>query len=254
MAEVLLRLKQVTNAFGPVQSLSGVDLEVRPAEVLGLVGDNGAGKSTLVKIIAGVLRPDGGHLEWAGRPIDPARHDVAGARALGIETVHQDRAIGEKQPLWRNVFAGRHLANKWGFIRVGQEKRLSLRVLNELVGLAGAGLAPEARAGVLSGGERQGLAIGRAMHFQARLIILDEPTTALSLREVERVMGFVGRLKAEGRACIYVSHTMAHVHAAADRFVVMNRGRIAAVGDKSDTGLDRLCELVQCGGRPEMPA
>jgi simple sugar transport system ATP-binding protein len=241
----LLRLTAVSKSFGSVQALRGVDLAIAPGEVVGLLGDNGAGKSTLVKIIAGVHAPDSGSLEFCGQRLHPRRYNAAQARRLGIETVYQDRALAEKQPLWRNLFVGRHQTNRLGFIAIGREKRLAMRILTETVGLNGAGLDPDARTTVLSGGERQGLAIGRAMHFKARLVILDEPTTALSLREVDKVLGFVARLKTEGRACIYVSHTLAHVHAAADRFVLLEHGRLTAERDRRDITIEQLGALVQ---------
>ncbi len=243
-----LRLSGIAKSFGGVTALAGVDFELAAGEIVGLIGDNGAGKSTLVKILSGVYAPDAGSLTLDGKPVDFRSYDVRRARALGIEAVHQDRCLGEKQPLWRNLFVGRHRAGRLGFIDIAREKTEAMTVLRDLVGLSGNGLSPEARVAGLSGGERQGLAIGRAMHFHARVVILDEPTTALSLREVERVLSFIADLKAQRRAAVFVSHTLSHVHAVADRFVILERGRVAAMRVKDNVDLSGLCSLVQAPG------
>jgi simple sugar transport system ATP-binding protein len=247
----LLRLENISKAFGPVQALRNVHLTLGSHDILGLLGDNGAGKSTLVKILSGVFGPDGGTMRFNGTRIDFRRYSGARARALGIETVHQDRAIAEKQPLWRNVFVGRHLRNRLGLIRAAEEKRETLKILQDVIGLPAAGLDPDAPAKVLSGGERQGLAIGRAMYFQSRLVILDEPTTALSLRETEKVLGFIGRIKEAGKACIFISHNIAQVYAAADRFIVMDRGLVVADVRKSEETLASLTDLLLSMGGEE---
>lgn len=240
-----LRLTGIAKSFGKVAALAGVDFALSAGEIVGLIGDNGAGKSTLVKILSGVHAPDAGSMSLDGRAIDFRRYDVRRARSLGIEAVHQDRCLCEKQPLWRNLFVGRHRAGRLGFIDVSREKAEAMEVLTGLVGLSGNGLSPEARIAGLSGGERQGLAIGRAMHFHARVVILDEPTTALSVREVARVLTFIADLKRQGRTAVFVSHTLSHVHAVADRFVLIERGRVAAMRDKTEIDLPGLMDLVQ---------
>jgi simple sugar transport system ATP-binding protein len=240
----LLRLENVSKSYGPVQALRRVDLRVEGNEVVGLLGDNGAGKSTLVKILAGVLAPDTGTMAFDGARVDLARYTGSRARSLGIETVHQDHAIGVKQPMWRNVFVGRHRRTPLGFIRVAEEKRETLRLVHDVLGLPGGELDAEAPADVLSGGERQGLAIGRAMFFQSRLLILDEPTSALSLAETEKVLGFIRGIRESGRTCIFISHTLTHVYAVADRFVIMDRGSVAAEVRRSEQTLSSLTDLL----------
>src|SRR5215216_5072062 len=150
------------------------------------------------------------------------------AHELSIETVYQDKSLGEQQPLWRNFFVGRQITNRWGFIDVRAEKKIAGDILTKAIGFRGVGISPESTVRELSGGERQGIAIGRAMHFNADLIVLDEPTAALAVKEVRKVLDFVRRIKSSGRACIYIEHNLAHVHEVADRMVVLDRGAIVA--------------------------
>ena len=233
----LLELRNIRKSFGTVVALDGVDFSLYPGEVVALLGDNGAGKSTLVKILSGVQKADSGTMSIKGIPVDIHRHTVAKARKLGVETVHQNSSLGEKQPLWRNVFIGRHITNRWGFIDVAREKSETLDILNGRLGLRGVGIHADAEVKVLSGGERQGLAIGRAMHFQSDIVILDEPTTALSLKEVDKVLDFIGHIKAAGKSCIFISHNVRHAHRASDRFILLDRG--LKVGEYRKDELDQ---------------
>jgi len=240
----VIELRAVSKRFGPVVALENVDFRLEPNEIVGLIGDNGAGKSTLVKLLSGVIRPDAGEFRINGRDVDPRRYDVATARRLGVEAVHQERALGESQPLWRNVFVGRHRRNRLGFINVGFEKRETERILRDYLGLRGHGVSADAEVSSLSGGERQGLAIGRAMYFDARVLILDEPTTALSLGEVEKVLTFAESVRQAGKAAIFVSHNMRHVHRVCDRFVVMDRGCVTHDLRRDDTSLEALSAVL----------
>ena len=164
------------------------------------------------------------------RQLDLADYSVRMAHELSIETVYQDKSLGEKQPLWRNFFVGRQITNRWGFIDVkAREGRSPATSCSKAIGFRGVGIvAGIRRCGELSGGERQGIAIGRAMHFDADLIVLDEPTAALAVKEVRKVLDFVGQIKASGRACVYIEHNLAHVHEVADRLVILDRGKIVA--------------------------
>lgn len=244
MTNTLLSLDKISKSFGAVRSLLEISFDLGHNEILGVIGDNGAGKSTLIKILAGVFPPDTGSLLIDGEPVAFKKYTSARARRLGIETVHQDRSLAEKQPLWRNVFVGRHLKNPLGFIRVQEEKAETLKILHEIIQFTAAGLNADAPVSVLSGGERQGLAIGRAMYFQSRLVILDEPTTALSLRETEKVLGFIKTIKEAGKSCIFISHNIAHVFAVADRFLVMDRGMAVADIFKGATSLSALTDML----------
>jgi simple sugar transport system ATP-binding protein len=224
----IVRLEGVQKYFGAIHALKDISLAIGRNEIVGLIGDNGAGKSTLIKVITGVLPPTAGRLFVRDREVDLADYSVQSAHNLSIETVYQDRSLAEKQPLWRNFFVGRQITNRWGFIKVRREKEIANQILKEDIGFRGVGISVDSTVANLSGGERQGIAIGRAMHYNADLIILDEPTAALGVAEVRKVIDFVRRIKASGRACIYIEHNLAHVHEVADRLIVIDRGRIVS--------------------------
>jgi simple sugar transport system ATP-binding protein len=238
------RLVNIEKYFGPVCALKNINLEIGRNEILGLIGDNGAGKSTLIKIVTGVFPPTSGELYVAGRKVDFKKHNVKRAHAHGIETVYQDRSLGEKQVLWRNFFIGRQITLPFGFINVKKEKEIANEIMLNTIGFRGKGITVDSKVSVLSGGERQGVAIGRAMHFEANLIILDEPTTALSLKEVRKVLNFVHRIKEGGKACIYISHDIQDVYEISDRFVILDRGEIVASILKEDISLKALDEFL----------
>jgi simple sugar transport system ATP-binding protein len=238
----VVELDRITKRYGKVQALDGVDLAVGTNEILGLIGDNGAGKSTIIKILTGVERPTSGTMRIKGEPVDFAGYTVRAAHERGIETVYQQKSLGDKQPLWRNFFVGRNITNRFGFIDVKKQKELAGGVLKGAIGFRGVGIDVDATAGNLSGGERQGICIGRAMHFDADLIILDEPTVALAVKEVGKVLSFIERIKASGRACLYVEHNLAHVHAMADRMLIIDRGRIVAEVMRGEMSVLELTE------------
>lgn len=243
MAQQALDLVGLNKWFGPVHALRDIHFQLFPGEVVALLGDNGAGKSTLIRVIAGADRFDSGTLKVEGQEVDARRYDVPGARRLGIETVYQSGALGLGQSLWRNLFLGRHLRNRWGFIDQRAERQRAQALLRQL-NFRGVGANVDALVGQLSGGERQGLAIGRAMLFDARLVILDEPTTALSLGEVEKVLCFIEQLCAQGRACLLITHNMADAWRVANRFVVMDRGAIVAAWRKEQLTLASLQQAL----------
>jgi len=146
--------------------------------------------------------------------------------------------------LWRNFFVGRQITDRLGFIKIREQKRIAQDILLNTIGFRGAGITVDSTVGQLSGGERQGIAIGRAMHFNSDLIILDEPTAALAVKEVRKVLDFVRRIKASGRACIYIEHNLAHVHEVADRLVVLDRGEIVADVLPGDMTVPELTEFL----------
>jgi simple sugar transport system ATP-binding protein len=239
-----LRMINIEKYFGLVCALKNINLEIGPNEIVGLIGDNGAGKSTMVKILTGVHRPTRGELYVAGRKVDLGSYSVKRAHEYGIETVYQDKSLGEKQVLWRNFFVGRQITHPFGFINVKKQKQIAHEIMVNTIGFRGRGITVDSRVSKLSGGERQGVAIGRAMHFEAELIILDEPTVALSLKEVRKVLNFVHKIKEGGKACIYISHSIQDVYEIADRFVVLDRGEIVASITKSDISLKELDEFL----------
>lgn len=249
MCSKALVLTDINKWFGPIHALRNINLSINEGEVIALLGDNGAGKSTLIKLIAGIESFDSGHITIQNKSIDKQGYNVKNARNLGIETVYQSGSLGEQQSVWRNLFLGRHIRTRLGFIDQKQERQQAQQLLQKL-DFRGVGANIDSCVSQLSGGERQGLAIGRAMLFNAKLVILDEPTTALSLGEVEKLLCFIETLKAQQRACLLITHNMNDAYRVADRFVVMDRGTIVAEYHKADMDQQSLQQaLLSAVGR-----
>jgi len=239
----LLQLKNVSKTFGEVAALHHVNFEVGSNEIVGLLGDNGAGKSTMVKIMTGYHRPDlGGEVCWKGERVEHL--SVSLARDLGIEVVYQERALADQQSLWRNIFMGRELSNRWGLLDIGGMTRETQKLMNTAMGFTSLAVSPESSVGTFSGGERQGVAITRALYFEAELIILDEPTMGLSLTETKKCLEFVDGIKAAGKSCIFIDHNIFHVYPVVDRIVVLDRGTIAGTYMKNELSMDELLERL----------
>lgn len=238
----LVEMKNIYKSYDGVVALKGIDFEVRFNEVVGILGDNGAGKSTLIKIISGVHSFDDGEMYIKGVKIDPKKYSVKKAHNLGVETVYQEKALADKQTLWRNIFVGRQITNKLGFLNIKKEKEETNKIMRDLMGFRGIGANADAVIKTLSGGERQGVAISRAMYFEAELVILDEPTMALSLQEVKKVLRFIQNIKDIGKSCIYISHNIANVYPVSDRFVAIDRGKIVGAYNRKDISLHELSE------------
>jgi simple sugar transport system ATP-binding protein len=239
----VVRMENISKTFGEVTALRNVDFEVGTNEIVGLLGDNGAGKSTLVKILTGYHQPDpGGKIYWKGEKLD--RLSVAKARDLGIEVVYQERALADLQSLWRNIFMGREIANRLGVLDLAEMRNETRRLMTTAMGFTSAAVTPESVVGAFSGGERQGVAITRALHFQAELIILDEPTMGLSVTETKKCLEFVTGIKDAGKSAIFIDHNIFHVHPVADRIVVLDRGAVAAQFMKDQITLDGLIEML----------
>ncbi len=248
MAERLIELRDITKSFGRVYALGGINLQVDKGEVVGLIGDNGAGKSTLIKILAGVLKPTSGEILVRGQPV--AGWNAAKSRAAGIETVFQDRALCVQQSIVTNIFMGRELSGLFGWLRIAQEEQEARRLMRE-IGFTSRVFTPQSIVGQLSGGERQGVAIARAIYKQADLIILDEPTTALSLTETAKVFHFVRQVRASGRSIIFIGHNIYHVFDVADRFVVLDRGKVVLETTRAETAsVDHLIDFMQRVAHP----
>lgn len=233
MSDRIVELKDIKKSYGKVYALGGIDLHVDKAEVVGLVGDNGAGKSTLIKILAGAVTPTSGEIIVRGHKV--TNWNAAKSRAAGIETVFQDRALAVQQTITRNIFMGRELVGPLGFLRVGKQREEAGRLMRE-IGFTSRVFGPDSIVGQLSGGERQGVAIARAIYNQSDLIILDEPTTALSLTETAKVFHFVRQARAAGRAILFIGHNIHHVFDIADRVVVIDRGRVSLEATTADLG------------------
>lgn len=244
MAEAapIIELKSIVKRFGSVEALTGVSMTVRKGEVLGLLGDNGAGKSTLVKTLAGVHAPTSGEIWVNGVRRDP--WNPLAARNAGIETVFQDRALSPQHSIVANIFMGREITNTLGLIDGKRQVEEANRLMRE-IGFTSKVFNPDSIVGNLSGGERQGVAIARALYNKADVIVLDEPTTALSLTETQKVFRFVEAVKASGRTVIFIGHNIYHVFDIADRFFVIDRGREAFEGPKSAFhGADHLIRMM----------
>jgi len=255
MVEKIIQLKNITMMFGRVKALENVNLHVNENEVLGLLGDNGAGKSTLIKVLAGLHTPTSGEIFVRGQLV--SHWNTEKSRAAKIETVFQDRALTIQQSIMSNIFMGRELSNPFGFVDLKRQRREAQRLMDE-IGFTSKIINAESTVGHLSGGERQGVAIARALYNDADLVVLDEPTTALSLTETNKVFAFVDKLKAAGRSVIFIGHNIQHVYDIADRFVVMDRGTnvLNITKDRVASGqsLAGYMSALAEGHRPEVGA
>jgi simple sugar transport system ATP-binding protein len=227
MSENLVRMERISKFFGRVQALEDVSFNVAQQEIVGLLGDNGAGKSTLIKVLSGALQATSGDIFMHGRKVQI--RSTSDAIALGIETIYQDSALVTQLSIARNLFLGREPI-KGPRLLNRMDTALMERVAGELLKRVGIGKAIPASTPIssLSGGERQAVAISRAMHFDADLIILDEPTNNLGVAETQGVLRFVRNARDSGHSCILIAHNIHHVFQVVDRIVVMRRGRIVA--------------------------
>jgi D-xylose transport system ATP-binding protein len=245
----VLAVRGATKRFGAVVGLDGLDVEVSGGEVLALLGDNGAGKSTLIKCVSGALALDRGTIEMDGRAV--SIHSPADARNLGIETVYQDLALFDNLRPSDNFYAGRELAGpRWlpRSIRVLKRRDMAETTRSTLQRLQ-VSLDDHGAVGLLSGGQRQAVAVSRAAAFASRVVILDEPTAALGVRESRRVLDLILRLREEGKAVIVVSHAMDHVMEVADRAVVMRRGqKVGELVPSAETYTEIVSLIVGGGG------
>jgi simple sugar transport system ATP-binding protein len=227
MAEALIRMENISKFYGRVQALEGVNLTVHPSEIVGLLGDNGAGKSTLIKVLSGAVPVTSGEIYVRGRKV--RMRSTTDAIAQGIETIYQDSALVTQLSIARNLFLGREPVRGPAFFN-RMDHALMEQVARDLLKKVGIGkdIPPDTPISSLSGGERQAVAIARAMHFDSDLIILDEPTNNLGVAETQGVLRFVRNARDSGHSCIFIAHNIHHVFQVVDRIVVMRRGRIVA--------------------------
>jgi simple sugar transport system ATP-binding protein len=240
----LLEVADVHKRFGQVTALSGVSFGIRQGEILALLGDNGAGKSTLIKILAGVYRPDEGHLAWKGEPV--VIGSPRAALDLGISVVYQDLALVDTLSIYRNVFLGREDAvrSRRGGVPLLDVRRARREAESCLATLGVNVRSVAAKVRDLSGGQRQAIAIARAVYFQSELLILDEPTSALSLKESRRVMQYVTSARDAGVSVIIITHNVHSIHSIADQIVVLTRGSIIGSFTRaSDRGIPGVSEI-----------
>src|SRR5512143_3706280 len=242
MEEYRLELKNVSKSFGEVHALENVNFHLGSNEIVGLLGDNGAGKSTLIKIITGYFQPTSGEIYFNGVKVDNLT--VPKARQLGVETVYQERALAELQTLWRNIFLGREICKSMGFLDIRRMRDETHRLMSQRMGFTSSAVNPDSRVGKYSGGEKQGGAIVRALFFDAEIIVLDEPTMGLSLKETAKLVSFVNGIKQAGKSAIFIDHNILHVYNVADRVVVIDRGRVAGEFITKNISLDELMEKM----------
>jgi D-xylose transport system ATP-binding protein len=242
VAEPILQIKGLNKSFGPVHVLQDVDLSVYPGEVTALVGDNGAGKSTLVKCIAGIYTIDSGEILWEGKPV--TLHDPRQASALGIEFVYQDLALADNLDITQNMFLGREI-RRFGFLRDAEMERKARDVLGSL----SVRTVSSVRQLVanLSGGQRQTVAIAKAVLWNGRVIFLDEPTAALGVAQTRQVLDLVRRLADQGLGVVLISHNMNDVMEVADRVAALFLGKIAAEVLAKDSSTTQIVELITTG-------
>lgn len=237
----LLELHGITKRFGALTALSDLSFHIGEGEVIGLLGDNGAGKSTTVNLISGIHKPTSGHLAVDGKQtLFTCRTDSAEA---GIETIYQNTALVDDLSITRNIFMGRERTNALGFLRESEMREIAMDVLKSAVHISGID-SPDKLVGDLSGGQKQAVAIARAVYFKRRVLLLDEPTSALSVRETEALLGQVLKLKSENVSSVFVTHNIYHAYQVCDRFVIMSHGTKVFDVAKADTDIAQLTEYV----------
>jgi simple sugar transport system ATP-binding protein len=236
----LVRLDRVRKEFGGVVALQEVTLDITPGEIVALVGDNGAGKSTLIKMIAGVHQPTSGQIVLEGEAVRLTNPNDS--RAHGIEVVFQDLALADQQPVYMNMFLGRELVR--GPLRRLDRDRMAAETQELLDELDVRIPSPHATIRDLSGGQRQGVAIGRATHWAERLVLMDEPTAALGVQETSRVEDIIMRMRERGRAILIVSHSLDQVFRISDRICVLRRGHQVGIRNTAETDGDEIVSMI----------
>ncbi|KXA90654.1 hypothetical protein AKJ62_00365 [candidate division MSBL1 archaeon SCGC-AAA259D14] len=240
----IAEMKNISKSFGEVQALKNVDFNVGQNEVVGLVGDNGAGKTTLIKILTGVYKPDEGEIYYKGNRVKFS--SPAESRDLGIEPVHQKGTTIAEMQVWENFFLGRELRKNIGPFKFLDKEKMK-QVCRETLKEIGIDISPEAELGNLSGGEAQSVAIGRSMYFGGELLVMDEPTASLSLKETEKVLKYIRGAKEQGYSIILISHLTRHVYPAADRFVILEKGEKIGDFEKSEITRKELEKTIVSG-------
>lgn len=237
----LLELHNISKSFGALTALRNLSFHIGEGEVVGLLGDNGAGKSTTVNLISGIHKPTDGYLSVDGKKTAfTCRSDSADA---GIETIYQHTALVDSLSITRNIFMGRELTDRFGFLRQAEMRDIAMDVLQNAVHISGID-SPDTLVGNLSGGQKQAVAIARAVYFKKRVLLLDEPTSALSVRETEALLNQVLKLKAENVSSVLVTHNIYHAYQVCDRFVIMSHGTKVFDVHKADTTISQLTEYV----------
>jgi len=223
----LLAVQGIKKSYGHVQALQGVDMEIHRGEVVGLLGDNGAGKSTLIKILSGVIEPTEGRFLREGREIS-VRSRKDSEELAGIQTIYQDIALVKSMSILRNIFAGREVRGPFGLLKMRQMRETAMQILNEHVKIAGI-TSPD-------------LLVEE--HFKRDILLLDEPTSALSVRETNKVLAIMRDIADSGNSCVFVTHNLYHAYQVCDRFVVISHGAVLRAVRKEDTSLEELTAMI----------
>jgi D-xylose transport system ATP-binding protein len=243
VSEPILSARKINKSFGPVHVLHDVDLDVYPGEVTALVGDNGAGKSTLVKCFAGINSIDSGEVVFEGKPV--TLHDPRDATALGIEFVYQDLALADNLDITQNMFLGREITTLRSLLSDGEMERQARKTLESLSVRTVSSVRQ--LVAKLSGGQRQTVAIAKAVLWNSKVVFLDEPTAALGVAQTRQVLDLVRRLADQGRGVVLISHNMNDVMEVSDRVVALYLGRVAAEVQQKDTSTTQIVELITAG-------
>lgn len=237
----LYEARKVTKKYGSFVALDKMDFHLGAAEVVGLLGDNGAGKSTLVKMMSGINPPTSGEIFINGEKRKITTRSQS--EAAGIETIYQDIALVNSMSITRNIFLGREITNKYGFMDHKKMEEITIDILGSAVQISGID-DPRKEVGFLSGGQKQAVAIARAVYFKRNVLLLDEPTSALSVRETEHLLAYVRDLKNDGTSSVLVTHNLYHAFMVCDRFVVMSHGKKTFEAAKKDTTIQELTDHV----------
>lgn len=237
----LYEMRNICKRYGSFTALDNMNFHIGRNEVVGLLGDNGAGKSTLVKMISGINPPTSGEIYVNGKRTEIRNR--SDSEAAGIETIYQDIALVDSMSITRNIFLGRELVNRWGFMDHRRMQEVAIQILGSAVQISGID-NPDKEVGFLSGGQKQAVAIARAVHFKRNILLLDEPTSALSVRETEHLLAYVRDLKREGTSSVLVTHNLYHAFQVCDRFVVMSHGTKVFEARKEDTTIEEVTDHV----------
>ncbi len=246
MSEALLEVRNLSKHFGAIRALDDFSMTVGRGEVVALAGDNGAGKTTLIKTISGVFHPSAGEIRLKDAPVNFATPQEA--RDKGIETIYQDLALADNLSIGANIFLGREpMTRAFGFLPVLDRKAMR-KAAQETMALLDFHVSRlDAPVSNFSGGQRQAVAIGRAVHWDAQILIMDEPTAALGVPEQRKVISLIHQLKAQGRGIIFISHNLQDIFAVSDRIIVMRRGIKAGERRIADTTHDEVVKLMVSG-------
>tara|TARA_Y100000590_G_scaffold453551_1_gene598800 strand:+ start:541 stop:1281 length:741 start_codon:yes stop_codon:yes gene_type:complete len=243
MSESIIKCERLNKWYGSIQALKDVSIDIKKGEAVGLVGDNGAGKSTFIKILSGVHHADSGKIYFDGNLVNI--NDAKDSMKLGIETIYQDSALAPTLSIARNLFIGREpLTYKLGSLGLLDREKMAKESLEAIKKVELDLRSGDELVENLSGGERQGVVIARALYFRTKVLIMDEPTNHLSVKETEKVLRWIEKLKADGTTCIFITHNLHHVYPVSDRLIVFARGEKIADVQKKDTSIENLTKMI----------